>query len=271
MRRGMGLTGKTASRLMVALALACGAAAAQAPPPPPHGFGPSPDAIGVQGFAAGFNDKVVTGTPYSATISTQTSQTLPDGNQIQRTTTGTVARDSQGRTRREMTLKSIGPWAASGGNAAPHFVLINDVVAGASYAVQPELKTAQELPQRLGRKNRNGAREDRNNVVSTPLGSQTISGVVAEGTRYTRTIPAGAIGNEKPIVITTERWYSSDLQTVVMTKRSDPRTGETVFTLSNIQRTEPDASLFQVPSNFTVTQGGPGRGQGRSLSQSPVQ
>jgi hypothetical protein len=259
---------------MVALALACGAAAAQTPPSPPPGFGPPPDAIGVKGFAAGFNDKVVTGTPYSATISTQTSQTLPDGNQIQRTTTGTVARDSQGRTRRDMTLKSIGPWAASG-NAAPHFVLINDVVAGTSYALQPELKTAQELPQRSGRKNSNGAppsaREDRNNVVSTPLGSQTISGLVVEGTRYTRTIPAGAIGNEKPIVITTERWYSSDLQTVVMTRRSDPRTGETVFTLSNIQRAEPDASLFQVPTNFTVTQGVPGRGLGRSLSQSPVQ
>jgi len=255
---------------MVALALACGAAAAQGPPPPPHGFGPPPDAIGVQGFAAGFNDKVVAGAPYSATISTQTSQTLPDGNQIQRTTTGTVARDSQGRTRRDVTLKSIGPWAASG-NAAPHFVLINDVVAGASYALQPDLKTAQKLPQRSGRKNKNGAREDRNNVVTTPLGSQTISGLVAEGTRYTRTIPAGAIGNEKPIVITTERWYSSDLQTVVMTRRSDPRTGETVFTLSNIQRAEPDASLFQVPADFTVTQGRPGRGLGQSLGQPPVQ
>jgi hypothetical protein len=95
--------------------------------------------------------------------------------------------------------------------------------------------------------------------------------VVAEGTRYTHTIPAGAIGNEKPIVITTERWYSSDLQTVVMIRRSDPRTGETVFTLSNIQRTEPDASLFQVPADFTVTQGRPGRGPSRSFGPPPVQ
>jgi hypothetical protein len=272
MRSGMGIAGKTASKLMVVLALACGVASAQAPPPPGPGFGPFPDAIGVEGFAAGFNDKVVTGAPYSASISTQTSQTLADGNQIQQTTNGTVARDSQGRTRRDMTLKSIGPWAASG-STPPHFVLISDPVAGASYALQPDQKTAQKLPQRHGPKNGNGPppppRDDANNVVSTPLGTQTISGVLAEGTRYTRTIPAGAIGNQKPIVIVTERWYSSDLQTVVMTKRSDPRTGDTVFTLTNIQRVEPDASLFQVPADFTITQGRPGRGRGPGAQGQP--
>ena len=64
-------------------------------------------------------------------------------------------------------------------------------------------------------------------------------------------------------MIVTERWYSSDLQTVVMTKRSDPRMGETTFTLTNILRSEPDASLFQVPSDYTVVAGRPGRGPGR--------
>jgi hypothetical protein len=254
--------------LMATLVLSCQAAVAQGPPPPPPGFG---DSIGVEGFAAGFNDKVVAGSPYSATVSTQTTQTLADGNQINRTTNGTIARDSQGRTRRDMTLDAIGPWAAQG-TTPPHFVLINDVVAGASYALQPERKTAQKLPQRHPWKDRNGqppagspafSGGDRNNVVATQLGTQTIGGVVAEGTRYTRTIPVGAIGNAKPIVIVTERWYSSDLQTVVMTKRSDPRMGETVFTLSNIQRSEPDASLFQVPSDFTMTAGRAGRGMHR--------
>src|SRR5277367_616335 len=79
-----GFAEKTAGRLMVAVALACGVAAAQGFPPPP----PPPDAIGVEGFAAAFNDKVVTGVPYSATITTETSQALADGNQIQQTTTG---------------------------------------------------------------------------------------------------------------------------------------------------------------------------------------
>ena len=94
------------------------------------------------------------------------------------------------------------------------------------------------------------------NVTTVSLGTQTIGGVSAQGTRTTRTIPAGQIGNEKPIVIVTERWYSPDLQMVVMSKRSDPRTGETVFQLTDVQLGEPDASLFQVPSDYTVTKGG---------------
>jgi hypothetical protein len=95
-------------------------------------------------------------------------------------------------------------------------------------------------------------------TTTTSLGTQMINGVSAEGTRTTRTIPAGEIGNQKPIVITVEKWYSADLQETVLTKRSDPRMGETVRQLTNIQRTEPAATLFQVPSDYTVQVGGPG-------------
>ena len=80
------------------------------------------------------------------------------------------------------------------------------------------------------------AEERQKETTTTSLGTQMINGVSAEGTRITRTIPAGEIGNQKPIVITIEKWYSSDLQETVMTKRSDPRMGETVFQLTNIQR-----------------------------------
>jgi len=73
---------------------------------------------------------------------------------------------------------------------------------------------------------------------------KTINGVSAQGTRITRTIPAGEIGNQKPIVITIEKWYSPDLQETVMTKRNDPRMGETVFQLTNIQRAEPAATTL---------------------------
>ena len=84
------------------------------------------------------------------------------------------------------------------------------------------------------------------------LGKQMVGGVEAEGTRTTITIPAGAIGNEAPINIISERWYSPELQVVVMTKNSDPRTGETTYRLNNIVRSEPSASLFQVPSGYKV-------------------
>ena len=89
------------------------------------------------------------------------------------------------------------------------------------------------------------------------LGRQTIEGVEAEGTRTTVTIPAGAIGNERPIQIVSERWYSPDLQLVVMTRHSDPRFGETTYRLTNINRAEPDRTLFEVPAGYTVKEGGP--------------
>lgn len=91
------------------------------------------------------------------------------------------------------------------------------------------------------------------------LGLRDFSGVSAEGTRRTVTIPAGQIGNEKPIEITTERWYSEELRTVVLSVRSDPRVGETTFRLRNLRLGDPDPALFEVPSDWTVEDApGPG-------------
>lgn len=87
------------------------------------------------------------------------------------------------------------------------------------------------------------------------LEARNVEGVQAEGTRVTTTIPAGDIGNEQPIQIVDERWYSPELQVVVMTRHSDPRFGETTYRLTNIQRGEPNSSLFQVPSDYTVKEG----------------
>jgi hypothetical protein len=91
------------------------------------------------------------------------------------------------------------------------------------------------------------------------LGNMFIEGVQAQGTRTTTTIPAGDIGNERPINIVDERWYSPDLQMTIMTKHSDPRSGETNFQLKNINRSSPPPTLFEVPSDYTVSAGG-GRG-----------
>jgi hypothetical protein len=99
------------------------------------------------------------------------------------------------------------------------------------------------------------------------LGTQVIEGVQAEGTRITITIPAGQIGNERPIVTTNERWYSPELQTVVMTKNSDPRSGETTYRLTNLNRNEPDPALFQVPTDYTVKEGGFAFGTGTMMKK----
>jgi hypothetical protein len=84
------------------------------------------------------------------------------------------------------------------------------------------------------------------------LGVQNIEGIEAEGTRTTTIIPAGAIGNERPIETVYEKWYSKELQLVVMSKHTDPRFGEQTYRLTNIVRAEPDPSLFALPAGYRV-------------------
>ena len=84
------------------------------------------------------------------------------------------------------------------------------------------------------------------------LGTQNIEGVDAEGSRTITTIPEGAIGNERPIEITYEKWYSRELQLVVMSKHNDPRFGEQTYRLTNIVRSEPDPSLFSPPNGYRL-------------------
>lgn len=102
------------------------------------------------------------------------------------------------------------------------------------------------------------------------LGTRNIEDMNARGSRETETIPAGAIGNQFPIKITDEIWYSSDLQINVLTTHNDPRSGEIVYKLTNISRANPQKSLFEVPSDYTI-QSGPagGRGGGRGAPGNP--
>lgn len=279
-------------KLIHSLTLACllvlyaGIAGAQQapPPPPPHAadmmqqagpegeFSPPPfgERMELLGFGGMHGGKVVTGAPFSAVAVSETTQTLADGNHITRKTQTNVFRDSQGRIRREITLAGFGPMAPSG--QPKSFVVIHDPVAGATFMLHPDQKTAEKTGRPFARMKgpRQGALSEKmnsrkqqeianGNLKKEDLGTQTITGVTAQGTRITRIIPAGQIGNEKPITIVRESWYSNDLQTVVMSKHSDPWSGETTYTLTNIRRTEPDASLFAVPSDYTVTQGHPAK------------
>jgi hypothetical protein len=233
--------------------------------------------------------KTVKGAPYSAQAISEHTQTLQDGNRIVHKSTASVYRDSEGRTRRDQTLNAVGSYTAAG--APPQTFFINDPVANVNYILEPDTKTARRvdlsrMPLRRGfgggkvivRERgeqrvqvvtgdkaadggqvevtvaRPGVRieADAKNVKKESLGKQTIEGVAADGTRYTRTIAAGEIGNEQVINIVSESWYSAELQTVVMSKHSDPRFGESSYRLTGINRSEPAASLFQVPSDYSV-------------------
>ncbi|HUA20838.1 MAG TPA: hypothetical protein VMB25_18950 [Bryobacteraceae bacterium] len=202
----------------------------------------------------GAANKVVTGAPYSARAVTEFTETLADGNRIQRTTTATTARDSQGRVRTERSVQAIGALSASG--AAAPIVSIFDPVAGMSYVLNTTQRTVRQMAIQVPHGTPGAFRGTRARIQAASktedLGTQTIQGVTAQGTRVTRTIPAGEEGNARPIEIVTETWYSPDLQVVVMSKSSDPRFGDSVYQLTNITRTEPDPALFTVPSDYTV-------------------
>jgi hypothetical protein len=271
--------------LAVALLVSAGAARAQetqeAPPPGPvmiqrgvvgEGDAFFADHLELLGFGGLHGGKVVKGAPFSAVAVSETTQTLADGNHIARKTQTNLYRDSQGRFRKEVTLPAIGPLAASGQPRS--FIHISDPVAGTAYVLEPDRKVAREMPGRMGMKIKtNGGPGGPGDVLyrkfrtgsanamakTESLGTQSIDGMNTEGTRTTRTIPAGEIGNEQPITIVSERWYSADLQMDVKSTHSDPRFGTTTYTLTNIQRTEPAAALFAVPSDYTVEQGHRGK------------
>jgi len=251
----------------------------------------SGDNVTMTYFAVSDMSKPVTGAPYTATAVTETTQVLADGNRIVNKTESQLARDSQGRTRRQETMNNLGPLATN----APNMAFINDPVDKVSYVLDLNDKTARVIkipapgqegggptPMALAPVVKDGAgapgqaavqkrvliagggagvgveqrvwvssAED-GQVKTESLGKQTIEGVTATGTRTTRTIPAGEIGNERPLEITSEVWTSPDLQILVLSKRTDPRIGETVYRLTNIQRGDPDPSLFRVPSGFTM-------------------
>ncbi len=90
------------------------------------------------------------------------------------------------------------------------------------------------------------------NIKTEPLGKRIIEGVEADGTRSTLTIPAGQIGNDRALDTVSERWYSNELKTVVLTTRKDPRTGESTYKLVNLRRGEPARYLFEVPGDYKL-------------------
>jgi hypothetical protein len=254
-------------------------------PPPQDEFmpgGPMGARLKILGFEEMHSGKVVAGAPYIAVGVTETTQTLADGTTINRKVQANLFRDGQGRVRRETTLPVIGPLVASGKSNS--FVMIHDPVAGTAFILHPDTKIADQLPApRRGMKGPGAfqgkfesqvQQEIANGTLKKEdLGTQTFNGVAAQGTRYTRIIPVGQIGNDKPITVINETWYSADLQVVVKSTRTDPRFGSTTYTLTNIQRQEPTSILFAVPSDYTVRQGHP-HGKGNVLyapaGQAPV-
>jgi hypothetical protein len=209
--------------------------------------------------------------PYTADAVTEVTQVLADGNRIEHQTSAAVARDSRGRIRREHQALFLGALAAE--REVP-LVTISDPSSGTHMTLDHERRVASRMNtagvmkppagdvhvtidrgfagRRVGPAASGPARlaEAGADVRTEQLGAKDIEGVKAEGTRTTMTIPAGRIGNQAAIEVVSERWYSPELQVVVLTRRSDPRFGETVYRLTNIVRGEPSPDLFDVPQGY---------------------
>lgn len=200
--------------------------------------------------------------PYSATAVTETTQVLADGNRIVNKSVALLARDSEGRTRREQTVSNLGPLNMSPSKLA----FITDPVAKTEYVLDLDNHTARvhqlsavtvvtSVPKHASLQG-DAAMPLKSaslaEVRQQALPDQTIDGVTCERILQTETIPAGTIGNERAIVVTSQTCASPELHLLLARKRNDPRYGTTDYRLSGIQRSEPDASLFKVPSDFRI-------------------
>lgn len=234
----------------------------------PH---PGPPRWGHAGFPpGGFGGhrfaKVVTGEPYSAQAVTTMKQTLADGTTITHTITASIARDSEGRTMRSQIMKGFGAANAASGTT---IVTIFDPVANQRIEYNTSGKTARifMLPQNRGAASHPGRGRGRDGrgwrgrsqagVTTQTLTGPPIDGLEVVGTKTTRTIAAGAIGNDKPLISTEETWYSNQYQMVLQSTRNDPRFGQTTYAVSDFSAGEPNAALFQVPAGYQTRTVGP--------------
>jgi len=226
---------------------------------------------------------VVRGAPYSGEGITTTTQTLADGTRIERTVRARFYRDGEGRTRREQTILGMGPLGES------QTVTIVDPVARVMYGLNPATHEGRRSPLPTPGLRRDGppppppspsgygdvaagappppppppppgggrGRGERIPNVPESLGTKQMDGLMVTGTKRTEVIPTGRIGNDRPIEITDERWESTDLKVLVLSRHHDPRTGDVEYRLTNVTRAEPPKELFQPPSDYAIVDAPP--------------
>jgi TonB family protein len=240
-----------------------------------------PPSLGLLGGSDG-GIAAIKNAPFSGEMVCESKQTLADGNRIVNRTTTMIYRDGAGRIRRESSGKIR---RVDGGEAKEYKTIqVIDHFGGQIFMLDPQNRTARKFPGPIqpmmervitARSSISDPAANRaaiamgntcgpgflkpilgftanSDIKDEPLGTQTIGGVAAEGTRITHTIPAGSIDNERPIEIVFERWYSQELQLFVLIKSSDPRSGESTGQMTNINLGEPDATLFEIPSDYKV-------------------
>ncbi len=201
--------------------------------------------------------------PFSATELRHSEQILSDGTHVDHSDTSHFFRDAQGRMRVE----------------GSRVVVLFDPTVDATYTLHLKEKTYDQYSAGVGKNSITIAAYGNSNHIDTPgvtgpvetvkwgqipygsepvthvdteqLGLQTINGLPCKGTRVTMTIPAHAVGNDRDIHISNERWYSDDLMVLVRSTNDDPRFGKSSYELQDVHRKDPDPNLFKLPDGFT--------------------
>lgn len=198
-----------------------------------------------------FGDKLVKGQPFSADIIIEDTRRLFDGSTATKTRNGVVYRDGEGRTRREQPLEMIAGVNIVGSDNKPQkLIFINDFTARTQIFLDTNNRIARV--NRLGGNSPLREPKQPDNAKSESLGTKTIEGIQVEGTRVTFEIPVGELGNDKPLQVVTESWFSTELQMIVLSRHIDPIAGEHLFKLVNIKRSEPSPELFAIPAGFHI-------------------
>ncbi|HUR19921.1 MAG TPA: hypothetical protein VMZ90_03880 [Vicinamibacterales bacterium] len=196
-------------------------------------------------------EPIVKGLPYSGEGSTTVKLNMFDGTKAERTVTAKLFRDSSGRTRREQAVAGLEALEPNTDfRAVVHIV---DPVAGVFYTLNPAERTALRLPLSLLKGDVKPLRAPFEYArAGVDLGGKDIDGLSAHGHRTITTVPTDQVGNSTPIEIIDERWESTELKVLLRSLHRDPRSGDIEYALTKISRAEPPASMFTVPSGYTI-------------------
>ncbi|HEY4879680.1 MAG TPA: hypothetical protein VIH97_11185 [Candidatus Acidoferrales bacterium] len=249
LRNGAFLPGFLAAILMT-LTCAPRAAAQEAvgQNPPPY--------RGVQTHVDGVFVTPVPNVPMTAVVEVQSTQMLDDGTSVSKKTFNNIARDSQGRIYNERRALEPDSFDGTPPIISMHiydpstklntFMEVDTRLARQSVRLEttPALVLAQSRPS-VAPVNRPGYQEQ-------DLGTESMENVVVHGLRKTRTIPANASGTGKPVVVTDEYWYSEELHLNMLVKHDDPRTGQQTVAVTQVNRSEPSPSMFEIPADYKI-------------------
>jgi TonB family protein len=226
------------------------------------GSGSSQTSVAIGGTAAddgrisewmsGEHIPAVRGLPFSAKVELEMFNQLPDGTLITHKTYNLDARDSLGRTRNE-ARKWIDP--AIGAEPVLIRIELYDPATRMRTSLFPLTKIGRQWNVRGVNTSATGSTQSaagKGEASKEDLGTDTIEGLPVRGLRVTQTYPVGALGNDRPLAIVTESWYSDQLKINLLTKRTDPRYGVETVRVTELRRDEPDAAFFGIPSEYKI-------------------